>query len=69
MDAMQFLLQGGDSGPAVALDDLDSSLLLERLWLPLEDEDHMPPEGKPQLTTEELEQIRAWVVAGGAGGG
>ena len=33
--------------------------------LPLDDEEHMPPEDKPQPTVDELEQLRAW-IAGGA---
>src|SRR5207244_801674 len=33
--------------------------------LPLEDDDHMPPKGKPQLTEDEIKSIEMW-IAGGA---
>lgn len=38
--------------------------LIERMDLPLDDPDHMPPEGKPQLDPAEMAVLRAWVAAG-----
>src|SRR5262245_5199233 len=58
------LLQGGDSGAAIAPGKPDESLLLERLVA-----GEMPPEkhGKSQrLPDAEIDRIRAWVVAGAA---
>mgnify|MGYP001823079574 FL=1 len=62
MDTKENLLAGGDSGSI-----LDSSsqgqvsLFLQRLHLPLEDEDHMPPKGKVQPTSEELALMDWWM--------
>src|SRR6185503_19994159 len=40
------------------------SLLLQRLRLPVDDEDHMPPAAKPQPTAEEMDALEAWIGAG-----
>ena len=42
----------------------DESPLLQRCLLPLDHDDHMPPDGKPQPTAEELAALRAWIAAG-----
>lgn len=62
MDTKENLLAGGDSGnilDSVAPD--KPSLLLHHLHLPLEDEDHMPPKGKVQPTTDELALLEWWM--------
>ncbi|MEX2511733.1 MAG: c-type cytochrome domain-containing protein [Cyclobacteriaceae bacterium] len=64
MDSPEYLLEGGESGPAVIPFDPEGSLLIEKIHLPLEDEEHMPPEGKPQLSEEEMAILEAWIVAG-----
>lgn len=40
---------------------VDSSSLYKRLILPLEDEDHMPPNEKPQLSSSEIALIQYWI--------
>lgn len=60
------LLAGGESGPALVPGDPAASELIARVTLPLDDMDHMPPEGKPQPSLEELELLRAWIAAGAA---
>jgi hypothetical protein len=35
----------------------DSSFMVQSMLLPIEDEKHMPPDGKPQLTAQEKEII------------
>lgn len=43
----------------------DDSYLVEVIELPLDDDEHMPPEGKaPQLSDLEKEQVRFWVAQG-----
>ncbi|MBL9079041.1 MAG: hypothetical protein JNL08_16170 [Planctomycetes bacterium] len=59
------ILAGGDSGAVLVPGKPDESPLLTRCELPLADEDHMPPEDKPQPTAAELAALRAW-IAGGA---
>lgn len=57
--------EGGESGPLFMAGNPDESLLIERLLLDVEHEDHMPPKGKPQLSEEELGILTAWVASGG----
>ncbi len=55
---------GGENGAVIVAGKPDESPLLQRCELPLADDDHMPPEGKPQPTVEELATLRAWIAAG-----
>ncbi len=57
------LFAGGDSGPAFVPGDPARSEMVRRAHLPLDDEEHMPPEGKTQLTPSELAAIEAWIAA------
>lgn len=56
--------RGGEYGPVLVADDPMQSPLLQRLLLPIDHEDHMPPEGKPQPTAAEVALLQAWVAAG-----
>ena len=58
------ILKGGKHGAILMSQNNTNSLLLERLFLPLSDENHMPPEGKLQLTKEELSLLNYWVLSG-----
>ncbi|MCC5929225.1 MAG: hypothetical protein JJU28_08280 [Cyclobacteriaceae bacterium] len=58
------LQQGGASGPAVVPGVPDQSLLIQRLHLPLEHDEHMPPKGKPQPRDREIALLEAWIKAG-----
>lgn len=64
LDTFDHLMAGGGHGPVLDPGSLEDSELLRRLRLPLDDDDHMPPEGKPQLTREELRLIQWWVQSG-----
>ena len=65
LDSPVHILTGGKSeGPAIILEALSGHPLLERIMLGMEDEDHMPPEGKPQLTEEEIALIKRWCKNG-----
>lgn len=55
------LLKGGDSGSI--FDSVNGNpLLVHRIKLPSEDEEHMPPKGKVQLTPEEIELMQWWIT-------
>lgn len=56
--------QGGKSGPLFVAGLPDSSLLLQRIRLPLDHKKHMPPSGKPQLTDAEREVLYHWIRSG-----
>lgn len=58
------LVRGGSSGPAFVAGDPANSALVERLKLPLDDEEHMPPADKPQLNAADIARIEAWIAAG-----
>ncbi|RMG66752.1 MAG: peptidylprolyl isomerase [Bacteroidetes bacterium] len=58
------LLAGGEHGPLWVAGDPAESQLMQRVSLPLEAKEHMPPEGKPQLTEAEVSLLQAWIQAG-----
>ena len=64
MDQLSGLQKGGKNGPFVIPGDLDKSLLIQRINLPMEEKEHMPPKNKAQLTEEEIEILELWVAAG-----
>ncbi|MDX2245846.1 MAG: FN3 associated domain-containing protein [Bacteroidia bacterium] len=64
MTSAENLLAGGKNGPVWKAGDLKESHIIQRVHLPLEDEDHMPPEGKPQLTVDEINLIEQWIHRG-----
>ncbi|HLU88614.1 MAG TPA: c-type cytochrome domain-containing protein, partial [Cyclobacteriaceae bacterium] len=64
LDKVEHILKGGETGPALVPGDADNSLIAQRILLPEEEEHHMPPEGKPQLTPEEKDLITAWISSG-----
>lgn len=60
----QHILQGGESGEVLISGEAENSLFYTQLLLPIEDEDHMPPEGKAQLTSNEIWLLKHWIDAG-----
>jgi uncharacterized membrane protein len=64
LDSLSAVLKGGKSGPVIIPAKPDESELLRRLRLPPEDDDHMPPQGKPQPTQDDLALIQWWISAG-----
>lgn len=64
VDTPAFLQKGGTDGPAVVAFDAGSSLLMQRILLPESHDDHMPPKGKPQLTSEEVQVLEWWIKQG-----
>lgn len=65
LDGTDLLLKGGKHGSVLTNGLADSSSLFTRLMLPLEDEHHMPPNEKPQLSSIEIDLIRLWINEGG----
>lgn len=64
LDDLAGLQKGGKNGPFVVPGDLKASLLIQRIHLPEDSKEHMPPKNKAQLTDEELEILQLWVEAG-----
>lgn len=65
LDTLVELMRGGKTGPVFKAGDAHASLMMKRIWLPLEAKEHMPPKGKPQLTEDEAELLGWWIDAGG----
>jgi uncharacterized membrane protein len=64
LDSPGSIARGGSSGAALVPGDPEGSLLLARMLLPLEHEDHMPPISKTQPGSGEIDLIEAWIRAG-----
>lgn len=64
LDGIAFIERGGENGSIIESGIPDSSSLYHRLMLPLEDEDHMPPNEKPQPSSAEIALIQAWINEG-----
>ncbi|MFK8164681.1 MAG: FN3 associated domain-containing protein, partial [Lewinella sp.] len=52
---------GGENGAILLAGSIEKSPLISRVFLPKEDEQHMPPPGKLQLTNEERNFLAWWV--------
>lgn len=64
MDTYALLVQGGDGGAGLVPGKPDDSLALQRILLPEDDDEHMPPEGKEQMSAEETALFRWWIQEG-----
>ncbi|MGK2860838.1 MAG: c-type cytochrome domain-containing protein [Chitinophagaceae bacterium] len=64
LDQQQFILKGGKDGKVIEPGKADESEMIERLLLPLSDEDHMPPKEKKQLTLNEISLLHWWISTG-----
>ena len=61
LDHQELIMRGGENGLVIRDGPADSSSLFARLVLPLEHEDHMPPNEKPQLSSSEIALIKYWI--------
>ncbi|APZ94783.1 DUF1553 domain-containing protein [Fuerstiella marisgermanici] len=62
LDTVKLMRAGGDSGPAIDLEDASGSHLLDRISS--HDEDlRMPPEGEP-LSPEQITLVKRWLAEG-----
>ena len=64
MDSYEMLMAGGLHGPVLAAGASEESAMIHRLHLPIENEEHMPPQGKPQPTDEVIELLSWWIDQG-----
>ncbi len=65
MDTKEWLLKGGDSGPSIVAGKPEESLVIDRVTLPEDDVDVMPPEGEGELLSEkEVALLEKWIKAG-----
>ncbi len=64
LDQQEFILKGGKDGKVIEPGKADESEMIERMLLPLSDEDHMPPKEKKQLTLNEISLLHWWINTG-----
>lgn len=64
LSSEETILKGGKNGSSVVPGDALASLLYSRMLLPISDKEHMPPEGKAQLTKDEIWLIQHWLDQG-----
>ena len=64
LDTEAFIRQGGKNGVILKPGHPSGSTLFTHLVLPMEDEMHMPPKGKPQPTPREIGILRDWIASG-----
>lgn len=64
LDGKEHIMNGGKNGKVVVGRDLDKSEMLNRILLPPDDEDHMPPKEKGQLSKHQISLIRWWIIKG-----
>jgi len=63
LDTKEHITKGGKHGNVFDL--TGDASIIERIHLPLAEEKHMPPDGKPQLTPSEIMILKNWISAGG----
>jgi uncharacterized membrane protein len=64
MDTYELLVKGGKEGPGLVPGKSAESNIIVRIDLPMDDEEHMPPEGKPDLTDGEVAILKWWIDNG-----
>jgi uncharacterized membrane protein len=64
LESLPGLIKGGKTGPLFLAGFPDTSLLIRRIHLPMQEKKHMPPAAKPQLTVEESALLYAWIRSG-----
>lgn len=58
------LLKGGEGGNTLIPGNPEESEMIRRLYLPIEDEEHMPPEGERPLADNEVRILEQWIALG-----
>lgn len=58
------ILKGGEDGMVIIPGKPWESEMIKRIHLNMDDEDHMPPSGKPQLSANEIHLLETWISQG-----
>jgi uncharacterized membrane protein len=61
LDDSVTIMKGGKDGSVIVSGKSNESELIKRIMLPREDEHHMAPKEKPQLTESEISLLRWWI--------
>jgi uncharacterized membrane protein/mono/diheme cytochrome c family protein len=66
LDEQHFILKGSEDGAVIIAGKTDESELIKRILLSADNEDHMPPKEKPQLSQQDINVLHWWVSSGAA---
>ncbi len=64
MDTYELLVKGGKEGAGLVPGKSAESNIIIRMELPEDDEEHMPPEGKPDIEDTEVAIVKWWIDNG-----
>lgn len=64
LDKPDLIMKGGEDGVIIAPGKVDDSRLIKYILLPKENDKHMPPKEKPQLTKDDVALLQWWVAQG-----
>lgn len=65
MHTWELVMKGGDSGePSLVAGKSADSLFIKRISLPADEDEHMPPKDKDQLTEKEVKILKWWIDGG-----
>jgi len=64
LDSKEGMLEGGENGAVIDLNDPAQSELIKLIHLPVDEDRHMPPRGKKPLTSDELAVLTWWIESG-----
>ncbi len=64
LDTAEHVFKGGEAGSVVHAGSAHQSLLIKRLLLPEDQDEHMPPSGKKQPKAHEIALLEWWINVG-----
>jgi hypothetical protein len=65
MHNFEVLMKGGDSGEAAVVAGKSAdSLIVKRIALPADEDEHMPPKDKEQPSEKEIKILKWWIDGG-----
>ncbi|WP_128548695.1 c-type cytochrome domain-containing protein [Larkinella soli] len=64
LDTPAMIRKGSEDGPVIVAGNTAQSKMLKVCLLPEEDDHHMPPKGKPQLTENQVALLTWWISQG-----
>jgi len=64
LDSHDAVIEGSTAGPVVTAGNAEESLLVQRMRLPIDHDDRMPPAKQVQPEEADIQAIEAWIRAG-----